>query len=177
MSQLITQFKIFYRKFPQYFGILRNFSGALVAMHLMIPVVNPIHLAYNATGLVTNYAQAKTISASDFPNTFPVSEPNEPRKTMKIAVTAYNSLPGQTDSTPCITANGFNLCKHDTEDQIAANFLPFGTKVKFPEIYGDRVFTVSDRMNKRYWYHTDIWMKSYSDASKFGLKYTTIEIY
>lgn len=146
-------------------------------MQLLMPIANPLHMAFNASGLVANYAQAKELSPASFPNTFPQSEKGEPRKTMKIAVTAYNSLPGQTDGSPCITANGFNLCKNNKQDQIAANFLPFGTKVKFPELYGDQIFTVSDRMNARYWYHTDIWMRNYSDADKFGLKYTTIEIF
>ena len=66
-----------------------------------------------------------------------------------IPVTAYSSTVDQTDSTPCITANGFDLCAHDQEDVIAANFLPFGTKVRMPELFGDQIFTVQDRMNAR----------------------------
>jgi hypothetical protein len=45
-------------------------------------------------------------------------------------VTAYNSEVGQCDSTPCITANGFNVCEHGIEDTVAANWLPFGAKNK-----------------------------------------------
>jgi 3D (Asp-Asp-Asp) domain-containing protein len=97
-------------------------------------------------------------------------------KTYHIPVTAYSSTVDQCDSTPCITANGFDLCKHNQEDVIAANFLPFGTKVRMPEIYGDRIFTVQDRMNARYYYRADIWMKTRAAAVKFGLVYTTIEV-
>lgn len=97
-------------------------------------------------------------------------------RTLQIPITAYNSLPEQTDSTPCHTANGFDLCAHNQEDVIAANFLPFGTKVRFPEIFGDRIFTVQDRMNARYYYRADVWMREYEDAFKFGLVYTTIEV-
>jgi len=97
-------------------------------------------------------------------------------KTYYLPVTAYSSTPDQTDSTPCITANGFNLCEHDREDVIAANFLPFGTKVRIPEYFGDRIFYVQDRMNSRYYYRTDIWMKNRTDALKFGLRYATIEV-
>lgn len=91
-------------------------------------------------------------------------------------VTAYNSEPGQTDDTPCITANGFNLCEHGIEDSVAANFLRFGTKVRIPELYGDKVFTVRDRMNKRYTSRMDIWMLEKSDAIKFGAQRVSIEV-
>ncbi len=97
-------------------------------------------------------------------------------KTYNIPITAYSSTVDQCDSTPCITANGFDLCKHNQEDVIAANFLPFGTKVRIPEIFGDRIFTVQDRMNARYYYRADIWMKTRESAIKFGLVYTTIEV-
>lgn len=101
----------------------------------------------------------------------------QPKKTMKLTITAYSSTVDQTDASPCITANGFNVCKHNRENVIAANFLPFGSKVKIPELYGDRVFTVQDRMNKRYWYQADIWMKSRESAKQFGVKYTKVEIF
>lgn len=96
--------------------------------------------------------------------------------TYTVPITSYSSTVDQTDSTPCITANGFNLCKHNQEDVIAANFLPFGTKVRIPEYFGDRIFTVQDRMNARYYYRADIWMRDRSDALKWGLKYTKIEV-
>lgn len=91
-------------------------------------------------------------------------------------MTAYNSEPGQTDNSPCITANGFNVCKHGKEDTIAANFLKFGTKVRIPELFGDRVFVVRDRMNSRYTDRIDIWMVNRADALKFGKRVAKIEI-
>ena len=91
------------------------------------------------------------------------------------AMTAYNSDPRQTDDTPCITANGFDVCEHGIEDTIAANFLKFGTKVMIPELFGDRIFIVRDRMNKRFPNRVDIWMKEYNDAKQFGVK--TAKIY
>ena len=97
-------------------------------------------------------------------------------KTHRLTITAYSSTADQTDSSPCITANGFNLCEHDQEDVIAANFLPFGTKIRLPELFGDRVFTVQDRMHARYSYRADIWMKTRLAAVKFGARYTTIEV-
>ncbi|NOR57506.1 MAG: hypothetical protein GQ474_03180 [Sulfurimonas sp.] len=90
---------------------------------------------------------------------------------MYMTVTAYNSEVAQCDSTPCITADGFNLCEHNQEDVIATNILPFGTKVMFPELFGDRVFTVHDRMNAKYSYRADVWMRDHGDAIQFGANY------
>jgi 3D (Asp-Asp-Asp) domain-containing protein len=101
----------------------------------------------------------------------------EPIRVITVPVTAYNSLPGQTDATPCTTANGFDLCKNDVQNVIAANFLKFGTKVRFPDFDPDTIYTVQDRMNARYTYRADIWMKEYSDARKFGIKRLRMEIY
>jgi len=96
--------------------------------------------------------------------------------TYNIPITAYSSTVDQCDSTPCITANGFDVCAHNQEDVIAANFLPFGTKVRIPEYYGDRIFTVQDRMNARYYYRADIWMKTRQAAIDFGLAYAKLEV-
>lgn len=88
-----------------------------------------------------------------------------------ILVTAYSSTKDQTDSTPCTTANGFNVCANGAENVIAANFLPFGTKVQFPEYFGDRVFIVQDRMHRRFSNRVDIWMKTRTAAKQFGVKH------
>lgn len=80
-----------------------------------------------------------------------------------VTATAYNSLAGQTDDTPWITAAG-TRCR---EGVIASNFLPMGTKVVI-EGFGSRVFTVEDRMNRRYNKRIDIWFRDYQGAMKFG---------
>jgi 3D (Asp-Asp-Asp) domain-containing protein len=92
------------------------------------------------------------------------------------SVTAYTSDVAQCDEAPCITANGFNVCAHGEEDVIAANFLKFGTKVRIPELFGDRVFTVQDRMNRRFPNHVDVWMKDRGQAIDFGVQKAQIEI-
>lgn len=98
------------------------------------------------------------------------------KNTSLHTVTAYNSDPAQTDDTPCITANGFNVCEHGIEDTVAANFLKFGTKIRMPELYGARVFIVRDRMNKRYTSRVDIWMLENADARNFGVQSVVIEV-
>jgi len=91
---------------------------------------------------------------------------------MWIFVTAYSSTPDQTDDTPFITASG----SHVRDGIIAANFLRIGTKVRFPTMYGDKIFVVEDRMNPRYTYRADIWMRTREEAKQFGLRNLPIEV-
>ncbi|MDO8260484.1 MAG: hypothetical protein Q7T50_03240 [Candidatus Magasanikbacteria bacterium] len=113
---------------------------------------------------------------SQFINKLPENENKQVKWSGTFAVSAYNSEVAQCDDSPCITANGYNLCENGIEDSIATNMLPFGTKVRFPDVFGDRVFVVRDRMNKRYTERFDVWMINHDDAIKFGLKYTKVEI-
>ncbi|MEK7623325.1 MAG: hypothetical protein AAB408_01475 [Patescibacteria group bacterium] len=103
-------------------------------------------------GLFTPLFEVKAAEAASFP----VAQDRAPLRTLTVIATAYSSDPYQTDSTPCIPAMNFDLCEayltQGFEDTIAANFLPLGTKVRFPELYGGKVFTVRDRMNARYNY-------------------------
>jgi 3D (Asp-Asp-Asp) domain-containing protein len=94
----------------------------------------------------------------------------------KVVATAYSSDPWQTDDTPCITANGYDVCDANVENVIAANFLRFGTKVRIPSLYGDKIFYVYDRMNVKYSTRIDLWKKSTDAARAFGVKYIEIEI-
>jgi 3D (Asp-Asp-Asp) domain-containing protein len=111
-----------------------------------------------------------------FENNLPANENSKVTGVTYRKITAYNSEVGQCDSTPCITANGFNVCEYGIEDTIAANWLKFGTKVRIPELFGDRVFIVRDRMNKKYSDHVDVWMREKVDAKKFGVKLAKIEV-
>lgn len=93
-------------------------------------------------------------------------------KTYIVRATAYSSTVDQTDDTPFITASG----THVRDGIIAANFLPFGTTVRIPELYGDKLFVVEDRMNQRYWHNIDIWFPERSLAKEFGAKKIKIEV-
>lgn len=107
---------------------------------------------------------------ADFVNTTDASSSNErkkPVKTIKVVITAYSSTPDQTDDSPFITASG----KRVADGIIANNMLPFGTKVKIPVLYGDKIFIVQDRMNRRKSdYHFDIWMPERHLAVNFGIQ-------
>ncbi len=95
-----------------------------------------------------------------------------PQNTLSVWVTAYASVPEETDDTPFITASN----KHVKDGFLAANFLPFGTKVTIPSLFGNKVFTVEDRMSKRKTGFVDIWMPSVSDAKDFGIHKAQIVI-
>lgn len=114
---------------------------------------------------------------------FPESTTRDARYTITVVATAYSSEAAQTDDTPCIPAMWkFNLCDYyDTygvADSIAANDLPLGTKVRFPDLYGDKVFTVRDRMNRRYTGKSriDFWLPEKSEAIHFGVKTLKMEV-
>ncbi len=93
-----------------------------------------------------------------------VAQPAPAVKTLSLKVTAYASEVDETDSTPFITANGTYV--HD--GIVATNLLPFGTKVMIPSLFGDKVFTVEDRMNRKFSNNIDIWMASRQEALDFG---------
>lgn len=87
-------------------------------------------------------------------------------KSKWVTVTAYSSTVDQCDSNPFVTASGSRV----RDGIIATNLLAFGTKVKFPSLYGDKVFIVEDRMSKRFSNRADIWFETREQAKQFGVK-------
>ena len=93
-------------------------------------------------------------------------------ETIPVIVTAYSSTPEETDDTPFVTASGTQT----RDGVVASNLLPFGSRIRIPEIFGNKIFTVEDRMNKRMDdFQIDIWFPSSYQAHLFGVKYTYIE--
>lgn len=89
-----------------------------------------------------------------------------------LHLTAYASEVDETDSTPFITANGTYV--HD--GIVATNLLPFGTRVEIPALFGDKIFTVEDRMSPRMTGRMDIWMSSRAKAIVFGSSYANVVV-
>jgi len=105
----------------------------------------------------------------------PVSAPpiGDVAKTMTVILTGYSSTEDQTDSTPFTTASN----KQVRDGIIANNFLSFGTKVRIPEVFGDKVFEVDDRMNRRKGNdHFDVWFSTTEEAIHFGAQTAMIEV-
>lgn len=101
------------------------------------------------------------------------TEENIPaQEKMTVLVTAYSSTPEETDSTPFITASGTYV----SFGTVAANFLPIGTKVRLPNLFGNQVFVVEDRLSERYNDRIDVWLPTKAEAIRFGEKITDAEI-
>jgi 3D (Asp-Asp-Asp) domain-containing protein len=94
------------------------------------------------------------------------------RRTYRVEVSAYNSEVAQCDDSPFITARG----THVRDGIVATNMFPFGTVIKIPSLFGDKIFVVEDRMNTRYQNNVDVWMESKADALKLGRRTVTIEV-
>ena len=94
------------------------------------------------------------------------------RKNYVVQVSGYNSEVAQTDASPFITAKG----THVRDGIVATNMFPFGTVIKIPSLYGDKLFVVEDRMNKRYQANVDIWFADKAEALKLGRRMVTIEV-
>lgn len=136
-----------------------------------------IHLATIAGNALISPAMPVT-KTSDVPLVRPTQRRITPRvkvpagTTFRVTSTAYSSTVDQTDSSPFITANGTHV--HD--GTLAANFLPFGTRVIFPDYSGNKVYTVEDRTAKRYSDRADLWFPSRSAALQFGKRTLTMVV-
>lgn len=146
-------------------------ATGLIFLGTFVPLAiqaDPIHATETAkeSAVAENCLPAQAICNSD-------SYQYKAVKTIKMIVTAYSSTPDQTWGDPFITASG----KRVEDGIVANNMLPFGTKIRIPEIYGDKVFTVQDRLHQRKGkYHVDIWFETTRGAKEFGVKMTEIEI-
>jgi len=78
---------------------------------------------------------------------------------------AYNSELSQTDKDPFTTAAGTRP-KWGT---VAANHLSLWTRLKI-EGFGNKIFVVEDRHNKRHHKIIDIWFPNRKAAVKFGVR-------
>lgn len=93
-------------------------------------------------------------------------------RTIVVSTTAYTSDPRETDATPFTTANGTQVF----DGVVATNFLKFGTRIRIPDYFGDKVFEVHDRMNPRFSNRIDIWMLKKTDARAWGIRRVKIEV-
>lgn len=132
-------------------------------------------------GLKTANQKEFSPDALDLTNKLAMAEQNtllptnsqSENKKMEVIVTAYSSNVWETDDTPFITASGETV----RDGVIANNLLPFNTRVKIPELYGNKIFVVEDRMHYlKSPYQIDLWFPSHDQATDFGVKKTYIEV-
>ena len=117
--------------------------------------------------LAENVTEAKATSSSTSSNSGTIRQ-----------VTAYNSVEWQADETPCIAADGTDICeRHRAGERIcASNAFPFGTRLA---LHGDEktiTCVVADRMNSRYPNRVDLFMDKDVDAAiSFGIQELYVE--
>ena len=135
-------------------------------------------LALSPQSLKHHTAVEESAAQSLAPATAKAAEPNcsfgpqEMRRTMTVWITAYSSTPDETDNTPFVTASG----KDVKSGIVATNFLPFGTRIQIPSLFGDEIFTVEDRMHHRKKNFLDVWMPTKAEALAFGIQCAYITI-
>lgn len=94
------------------------------------------------------------------------------KERIRVIMTAYSSSVWETQGDPFITASGTRV----RWGTVAANFLPFGTKIRIPSLFGEKIFIVEDRMHPRKRMQVDIWHPTRLEALEFGAKRGYIEI-
>lgn len=145
------------------FMVLAPFSQAnFDSSTLALTAENDTNALIN-DGSTTLMARSSTVSYGN---------PKIPVNIYERYITAYSSTPDETDSTPFITASG-NYVHFGV---IAANWLPIGTAVRIPKLFGKQVFIVEDRMNRRNPYKVDIWLPTKEAAINFGKRLSEIEV-
>ncbi len=172
LSNLLKDIKFFWQKKENIFNV---FAVTVVLIGVLVfgvieaqkakaesfPAVSPVLGLSVAQGnsLLPNLSQA-------------LPEPQVAMR-MRMIMTAYSSTTWQTDDSPFITASGSTV-RHGI---VANNMLSFGTRIRIPELYGDEIFVVEDRMNwKKSNYHLDIWFPEYIQAKNFGAQRAYIEV-
>ncbi|MCP6718287.1 MAG: 3D domain-containing protein [Patescibacteria group bacterium] len=147
---------------------------------ILLVVFGVVSQVYSAIGqnkdtsdlvVIPNFIVVQNNSLTSLSN--PANPPPKVVKKLPVIITAYSSTVSQTDDTPFITASG----SYVRDGIVANNLLPFGTRIRIPDVYGDKIFTVEDRMHRRKGnYHIDIWYADYWQAKSFGAKRAIIEV-
>lgn len=170
----------FIKKSPMEFGFVVLILSFTV--YALFPVLTVS--AYEEVGEAIENAQWQTEAAVQILQNeampigvLPEAEKADPRPFSTMTVTAYNSVPWQTDATPCIGAQGTDICEiyELGENVCAANFVPLGTVLV---VDGLGECTVRDRMNSRYYYRVDWYMGMDIDAARqFGSRQKAVSVY
>lgn len=102
-----------------------------------------------------------------------IADVDEVKKTFFSQVTVYHSLPHETSGDPFITALGTRT----RDGVLASNCLAFGTRVRLPELFGERVFVVEDRLAAgKTCFVLDVWREYNPNNPSFGAPVTKVEI-
>ena len=161
-------------RFALSFGALA--TGSLITLSVFAATIRPVAAPQDLDELLNDLPAPSTIQENSFIQHNIPETPLNGYRTIEeytITVTGYSSTSDQTDDDPFTTASNRQV----RWGYVAANFLPFGTKIRIPELFGDEVFEIQDRMNRRHANRVDIWFSSRYNAERFGISNNvTIEI-
>lgn len=159
-----TKTKRYFKKHP--------FTVAIISIITLLGLVAQLHTLHTINNLdIVEVTQAREVRKFE---TLPyVTKQEKKYYEVTATVTAYNTVDWQTDSTPCIAANGSNICGRS--DTIACpRGIPFGTWVSID----DRMYECVDRTASKYDGRFDINMNMDIDGARaFGKKSKTVKVY
>ena len=106
-----------------------------------------------------------------------VAVPERNAETLTVEITAYNSVPAQTDSTPNVTASGAKAAPGTVA--VSRDLLerfPYGSEIAVLSVSGpgcggyvpETPLTVADTMNARIRNHLDVWLETPQQARNWG---------
>ena len=136
-----------------------------------------VPVAYTASSAASTRAQGVKRAAA-------VTAPRNIGRSILLHATAYNSTPGQTDSTPFITATGTHVRPGVValSRDLLGRF-PYGTRISIEDLSGHysgalrgRTFVVEDTMNVRISNTVDVWMESWNEAMSWGYRSVRITV-
>lgn len=115
---------------------------------------------------IINYAMSPAFSGggNNINSDFLAIKDNGGYRLAVFDVTGYSSSFDETDEDPWITA----INTTPRWGIVASNDLPFGTKIMIPDLFGNQIFVVEDRMHHRFLKRIDIWFPSKQQALQFG---------
>ena len=166
------------KKSPVEVFLIASLLFAVVYAALPAPVLARAaeNQAYVEKALALTVHAMQNVNAES--GTLPTNDLRGPAYSVNnIPVTAYNSVYWQTDATPCIGAQGTDICVllAQGSDTCAANFVPLGTVL---DVEGLGTCVVRDRMNARYHYRVDWYMgMDLQGARSWGVKYLDVGVY
>lgn len=168
---------MFRRKIRQRLKHLFTLALASLVLNLSFPPIHSAAAAAPQPTPVNSLAEVQQTTVAETPTEpsakLPIIQDKPVKKRLTVRASAYSSTVDQTDGDPFTAASGAKV--HD--GMIAWNGVPFGTKIRIPEYFGDKVFTVGDRMNARWGTRKiDIWMTSRAEAMQWGVRTIAIEI-
>ena len=142
---------------------LQNFANQLFSLLL---VANVLHFNTGALFSIEPIIDLPSFESMVQATSFIGDNQLKHVKRIEVVLTAYSSTLDQTDDSPFVTASNTRV----RDGIVAANFLPFGTKIKIPDLFGDKIFVVEDRMHRRFNDRVDIWFSDRWSARQFGLQ-------